>query len=280
MMDEGFSGFLVVLGIGIIVLGWGIARLIRDRRRPATGLWLLSGGLLTWIGLAAVVSLVSPALGLIMFYGLFLGGFVLAMGLSLLLIANGYYVMKRHGVNLTRALPLVAGAGTFLATVLIVYFHSSVFLHLLDSNSGWADVRLITVAFWYILVVGYIGFNLVAYTLQAWIHSLWPREERYDVVVVLGAGLIGDRVTALLSGRLDRGIGIAREAGARVIVCSGGQGSDEKVSEAEAMSRYVREVSGNEFTVLKEERSTTTAENLLLTRALLTKVGADRITDG
>ncbi|MDP9801571.1 uncharacterized SAM-binding protein YcdF (DUF218 family) [Arcanobacterium wilhelmae] len=279
-MDEELSRFLVVLAVGLILLAWGLVRLVRDRRRAATGLWLLAGGLLTWVGLAALVSAVSPALGLFMFYGLLIGGFLLVVGVSLALIANGYYVMMRYGVNLARALPLAAGLATFAATILIVYINSSAFVRALESASPQTNLRVLALAMWYILVVGYVGFNLVAYALQAWIHSLWPREERYDAVVVLGAGLIGERVTPLLAGRLDRGIGIARDAGARVIVCSGGQGSDEVISEAEAMSRYVHEVSGDKFTVLKEDRSTTTRENLLFTRELLEKVGADALAAG
>jgi uncharacterized SAM-binding protein YcdF (DUF218 family) len=93
-------------------------------------------------------------------------------------------------------------------------------------------------------------------------------------VIVLGAGLTsGDRVGRLLAARLDCG----REALERIgtaqarLVVSGGQGSDERISEAAAMAEYLAAHGVDRSRILLEDRSTTTAENLLYSCEVLTE---------
>ncbi|SDU82347.1 YdcF family protein [Arcanobacterium phocae] len=93
-----------------------------------------------------------------------------------------------------------------------------------------------------------------------------------DAVVVLGAGLLGTEVTPSLARRLDAGIAVARASGARTVLCSGGKGADEVISEAEAMSRYIGQQAPDTFTVLQEDRSTTTNENISLSAPIIDRV--------
>ena len=101
-----------------------------------------------------------------------------------------------------------------------------------------------------------------------------PRKDK-DYLIVLGCAIRKDGTpTPLLRGRLDRALGFARaqeaETGkAPIFVLSGGQGSDECVSEAECMRRYLAEKGIPESRMLLEEKSTDTAENMSFSKKLI-----------
>ena len=86
--------------------------------------------------------------------------------------------------------------------------------------------------------------------------------------------------TPLLRGRLDRALNFARaqerETGkAPVFVLSGGQGSDEIISEAECMRRYLAEQGVSEERMILEDQSADTAENMRFSREKIMARSAD-----
>lgn len=90
-----------------------------------------------------------------------------------------------------------------------------------------------------------------------------------EYLIVLGAQVRGTRITNSLKRRLDRAYEVWRENQEVMIIVSGGQGKGEDISEAEAMERYLLSkgiVSGQ---ILKEDRSTSTRENLRFSRPLI-----------
>jgi len=61
-----------------------------------------------------------------------------------------------------------------------------------------------------------------------------------ETIIILGAGLFGDKVPPLLAQRLDKGLAIYEKFNRKpVIIVSGGQGDDEWISEAKAMAGYL-----------------------------------------
>jgi len=90
-----------------------------------------------------------------------------------------------------------------------------------------------------------------------------------DVVIVLGAGVVGERVTNPLARRLDRAIYyFERNPNVYIIVC-GGLGDMATITEAEAMARYLYERDIPPERVLLEELSTSTLENLIFAQEIL-----------
>jgi len=90
-----------------------------------------------------------------------------------------------------------------------------------------------------------------------------------DVVIVLGAGVIGERVSNPLALRLDTAIYyFERNPNAYIIVC-GGLGNTATITEAEAMARYLHERGIPRERILLEEKSTTTFENLTFALEIL-----------
>lgn len=90
-----------------------------------------------------------------------------------------------------------------------------------------------------------------------------------DAIIVLGAGIHGERVSLTLRDRLDAAIDCYEQNPDAVIVVSGGQGPQEDISEALAMERYLIEHGVPADHILKEDRSTSTAENFAFSKALL-----------
>jgi uncharacterized SAM-binding protein YcdF (DUF218 family) len=86
---------------------------------------------------------------------------------------------------------------------------------------------------------------------------------------VLGAGIRGERVTHMLSYRLDKAAQYSENNPQAIIVVSGGQGPQEDITEALAMERYLIDKGIPKEKIIKEEVSTSTYENLLFSKELL-----------
>ncbi|MBR0436577.1 MAG: YdcF family protein [Clostridia bacterium] len=91
-----------------------------------------------------------------------------------------------------------------------------------------------------------------------------------DALIVLGAAVHGDRVTWVLSNRLDTAADWLESHPDALCVVSGGQGSGETVSEASAMQKYLVGQKGVEPSrILVEDRAESTKENFAFSKALI-----------
>ncbi|MBO4500698.1 MAG: YdcF family protein, partial [Clostridia bacterium] len=90
-----------------------------------------------------------------------------------------------------------------------------------------------------------------------------------DAVVILGAGLKENGVTPQLAERLDTGIEYYKRNPDAVIVVSGGKGSDERLSEAEAMEEYLVSRGIPQSVIIKEDRSVSTYTNFCNVKQIL-----------
>ena len=96
-----------------------------------------------------------------------------------------------------------------------------------------------------------------------------------DVVIVLGAGIQGERVTRPLAHRLDTAIDYWNENPDAIIVVTGGLGNRATITEAEAMARYLIARGVPESHILREELSTSTYENLVFAKEILEEAFPD-----
>lgn len=90
-----------------------------------------------------------------------------------------------------------------------------------------------------------------------------------DAIIVLGAGIHGERLSRTLRNRLDAALAYRAENPDVLIVVSGGQGPQEDITEALAMERYLLAQGVPAAQILREERATSTRENFLFSFALL-----------
>ena len=135
-----------------------------------------------------------------------------------------------------------------------------------------------------IFLVGLCALMVLLSCLEAVIVSCGETYEPalpVDAVIVLGAGVNGETPSLTLQTRIDMAAEyiFAEDHGDVPIVLSGGQGSGENISEAEAMYRALRKSplkpTDTPFRFLLEDRSTSTAENFAFSKALLEEQGVD-----
>lgn len=90
-----------------------------------------------------------------------------------------------------------------------------------------------------------------------------------DVLLVLGAGIQGDKPTESLQNRLDRAVLYSEQNPDALIIVSGGQGPQETVTEAYAMEQYLLSKGVRADKILKEEAATSTTENFRFSKTIL-----------
>jgi uncharacterized SAM-binding protein YcdF (DUF218 family) len=92
---------------------------------------------------------------------------------------------------------------------------------------------------------------------------------REEALIVLGAGIHGRTVTAVLAARLDQALDYHQRNPEALIVVAGGQGPQEEISEAEAMRDYLLARGLPDELIMTEDQSTSTAENFANAKSLL-----------
>lgn len=122
-----------------------------------------------------------------------------------------------------------------------------------------------------LIFIGILGFVMCTSMLAIYgqVDTVTYKE---DALIVLGAGIHGETVTMPLKYRLNSAVDYHKKNPEALIVVSGGQGSDELITEALAMERYLVKRGVPKAKILKEEASTSTFENFVFSKRLLTKV--------
>ena len=232
---------------------------IKEPRQFRNALFLFAT--LAWSSILLVLRLNNFILGLILVTLVLLTPF-LTIGF---LLINTIVVVRNNGFSLTSMLPFL------MAGFLVLLIASPTIVNYFDP-----DVRHIIV-----FVLGlftleglWFSFTFMALLFYSWVYRLLPRRRQYDYIIIHGAGLDGPRPTPLLAGRIDKALELWNKQHQHgKFVVSGGQGADEIVSEAQAMRDYLLEKGVPAATILMEDKSTTTWENL---RYSLAVIRADR----
>lgn len=90
-----------------------------------------------------------------------------------------------------------------------------------------------------------------------------------DYMVVLGAQVRGTIITKSLKKRLDTAAAYLEDSPKTTVIVSGGKGTGEDISEAEAMKRYLIAKGIEETRIITEDQSTNTVENIRYSRKLM-----------
>jgi len=123
---------------------------------------------------------------------------------------------------------------------------------------------------WFHIALGAIAAIPLVFTLFLAIYgNTSDADYTEDVVIVLGAGIHGERVSRPLAHRLDAALVYWNENPDAIIVVTGGLGNRATITEAEAMARYLIARGVSETQIIREELSTSTYENLVFAKELL-----------
>lgn len=95
-------------------------------------------------------------------------------------------------------------------------------------------------------------------------------------VVVLGCRVYGEKASLMLVERLDAAYKYLSENEDAICVLSGGQGVGEDISEAECMYRYLVKKGIKSERLYKEEKSTSTRENLAFSKEIIEENNLNR----
>lgn len=97
-----------------------------------------------------------------------------------------------------------------------------------------------------------------------------------QVMVILGCRVMpGGEPSMLLQDRLETALDYLEEDPDILVVVSGGQGSNEPVSEAACMAGWLEERGIAEERIFQEDQSSNTKENLIFSKDLLAREGID-----
>ncbi len=208
--------------------------------------WLASHIILTWILIIlGVLALLCVA--------------VLPIVLIVTFFVEGLKIIRHEGMRPANMLSM--------AFSVLLFAYLTVWPAMGRLGRGLLGTRL------YILI-SLLAFYLLAllaiYVLSAVLNLVHLRKRRRaDYIIVLGAGLIGERVTPLLAARIDKGIELLARNPKSMLIMSGGQGPGEDLAEGRAMADYAVQKGVAAEKIMIEDKSRSTEENLRFSRELM-----------
>lgn len=175
-----------------------------------------------------------------------------------LILAGLFMVFLPYHVEFTGYVLLLLGAGTLVCALLKEQGKKKL-LWLLASAMTLCSVILGAAC-------GYI----------AWYGSFNAPLPGSDYAVILGAQVHDDVPSRTLRERLDAGLAYMEENPDTVIIVSGGFGTEEKLSEAEVMYRYLESRGADTSRIYREDKATDTRENLIYSSQMAEELGLDK----
>lgn len=187
--------------------------------------------------------------------------FAVLAAVPFLLMANGFFMIKREGRSLANLMSLLFG--------IVILLGEISFLSYIFDIGGIANLNT-----W----IGFFGFSIF-YICLVFVNFMMynifimhvPHFHDFDYLIVHGCGLLnGNQVTKLLAKRLDKAIEVYKsDKTPPMIITSGGQGKDESVSEAYAMAQYLLDHGIPKENILLEDQSKNTMENVMNSKKII-----------
>lgn len=181
--------------------------------------------------------------------------------LILVFLVEGIKVIRHEGIKPANLLSML------FSVLLCIYLTVWPVIGNSGKNTmGTTLYKMISFAAVYVLAL------LAMYSFSAVLNLFHLKKRRNaDYIVVLGAGIIGDKVTPLLAARIEKGIELLRYNPNAILIMSGGQGSGEDIPESKAMAAYAVDKGVDTKKIIMEQKSVSTQENLRFSRKLMNK---------
>lgn len=197
---------------------------------------------------------------LIVMFVLAVGGVVLfPVALILVFFIEGVRIIRHEGIKPTNLLSML------FSVLLCIYLAVWPVIGNLGKNT--LGTMLYTIISF---IIVYLLSLLAVYSLSAVLNLVHLKRKRNaDYIIVLGAGIIGSKVTPLLAARIEKGIELLCYNPNAVLIMSGGQGSGEDISESKAMADYAIDKGVSAEKIILEQKSVSTEENLRFSRELM-----------
>ena len=201
--------------------------------------------------------------------------FAVLLSVPAVLIENGVIMYRKEGRSLQNMLSLIMGILVGVGELcFFLFFIFPIFWS--DRNSEFITTGMKVLLFISLSVI-YVSVVFVSFMSYTVLLQLIPRKRDFDYVIIHGSGLLrGREVSKLLADRIDKAIEVyGKDPTPPILIPSGGKGRDEEISEAEAMEQYLIEHGIPKDHIIKEDRSTTTRENLVFSKKIIDERAAD-----
>ena len=181
----------------------------------------------------------------------------------LLVMISNFVLLKREGKRWRNMLGIILGLFLIFVTVIITF--SKVFIRF---NSFMDTVIINYIIDCFTVMIVYFECILVGTIVSGIISARHIPKFDKDAIIILGCKIKEDgTLTNLLKSRVDRAIEFSKmqmeNTGKDIFfVPSGGKGSDEIISEAEAMKGYLIDMGIDKKKILLEDKSTSTYQNM------------------
>lgn len=186
-------------------------------------------------------------------------------------IINGFIMLKKEGLHISHMLSLSLGLVIFVGEFLTILNYNR-FSHGTDLYlNDYLRKPLPILGTVIILTIIYGSMSFLLFMIYVIFLQIVPKKNDFDYIIIHGAGLLeGDRISRLLSDRIDKAIDIYKKApNPPKIIPSGGKGDDETISEAEAMEKYLIEKGIPREDIIIENESKTTYENIYNSKKII-----------
>ena len=195
-----------------------------------------------------------------------------------ILIINGVQMIRKEDKRLQNLLSLflgiVVGVGEIAAVLSILLPYTGAFQSMTERGALKLSVFTLVLVLIAVSVV-YGSLVFVSFMFYTLLLQIVPHKRDFDYVIIHGCGLLGGRrVSKLLADRLDKAIALyKKDPTPPIMIPSGGQGSDEDISEAECMYRYMTAHGIAPERIIREDRSGSTRENISFSLQKLQEAG-------
>ncbi len=192
--------------------------------------------------------------------------------LAAALCVSNIILFKKEGFKLHNALGFLIGI-TILAGFIVVELSGNYE----NTHSEFAFAAQTIFNYSSVFLLCYFECMLISTAFCAVTATKYKVKFDIDYIIILGCALMGDGTpTPHLMGRIQRAYDFETEqykaTGKHAkYVPSGGQGSDEVVSEAESMRRKLVELGIDEGMIIKEDKSVNTFQNMLFSKRAIEK---------
>lgn len=161
--------------------------------------------------------------------------------------------------------------GMFVALILLMYFSFQPVIHMWIKRVWEEKIGklLLSIVGVVVSVIILLAITETSCMLNACMKA--PAENA--TAVVLGCRVYGERASMSLVERLEAAYDYLKEHPNAMCVVSGGQGSGENISEAECMYRWLVDKGIDASRIYKEDKSTSTEENIAFSKEVIQKNG-------
>ena len=183
---------------------------------------------------------------------------------------SNIWLVRHEGFRPVNLLGIFLGIFTFIGT-LFVYEGRYLFY---GTNAVVYKIYD-TLYFMLSYTVSFMECLFLFIMLTAFMSTRYKPPYNKDYIMILGCGIRKDGgLTPLLRGRADAALNFEaaqyEQTGKHAkFIPSGGQGSDEIISESEAIKRYLLEKGVPEERILKEDKSVNTFQNILFSKQVI-----------